>query len=53
MVEQIPTKECLFVLIDAHARAGTRMERCDDGKVLGACGRDELNDNVERLLKFG
>ena len=31
MVEQIPTKECLFVLVDANARTGKRMEGCGDG----------------------
>ena len=42
LVKQIPTKELLFVLIDANARTGKRMEGCDDGSVLGAYGRDEL-----------
>ena len=36
LVKQIPTKELLFVLIDANARTGKRMEGCDDGRVLGA-----------------
>ena len=44
IVEQIPTKECLFVLIDANARTEKRMEGCDDGKVFRAYGRDELNN---------
>ena len=37
-VDQIPTKECLFVLMDANARTGQRMERCgdDESRVLGA-----------------
>lgn len=52
MVEQIPTKECLFVLVDANARTGKRMEECGDGRVLGAYGRDELNSNGKRLLAF-
>ena len=52
MVEQIPTKEFLFVLliIEANARTGKRIEGCDDGRVLGAYGRDDLNDNGKRLL---
>ena len=43
MVENIPTtsKECLFVLIDANAWFGKRMEGCDDGKALGAYRRNE------------
>ena len=32
-------------LIDANARTGKRIEGCDDGRVLGAYGRDELNNN--------
>ena len=51
LVEQIPTKECIFVLVDKNARTG-RMEGCGDGRVLGAYGRDELNDNGKRLLTF-
>ena len=27
-------------------------EGCDDCRALGACGRDELNDNGKRLLTF-
>ena len=50
--EQIPTKECLFVLVHANARTGKRMEGCGDGRVLGAYGRDELNSNGKRLLEF-
>ena len=49
---QIPAKECLFVLVDANARTGKGMEGCDDDRVLGAYGRDELNDNGRRLLTF-
>ena len=49
MVEHIPTKECLFVLIDVNARTGKRMEGCDDCKMLGAFGRDELNNTGERF----
>ena len=53
MVEQIPTKECLVVLlVDANARTGKRMEGCGDGRVLGAYGRDELNSNGKRQLVF-
>ena len=52
MVEQIPTKECLFVLVGANARTGKRMDGCGEGRVLGAYGRDELNNNGKRLLTF-
>ena len=36
-------------LIDANALTGKRMEGCDDGTVLGAYGRDDLNNNGKRL----
>ena len=45
MVEHIPTKECLFVVTDAKAWTRKKMEVRDDGKVFGAHGRDELNNN--------
>ena len=42
------------MLMDANARTGEKMEggRTEDDGVLGAYGRDELNDNGERLLNF-
>ena len=36
--------------MDANARTGKRQSECADSKVLGKYGRDELNDNGERLL---
>ena len=36
--------------MDANARTGMRGIEWTDSKVLGAYGRDELNDNGERLL---
>lgn len=53
LVGQIPTRECLFVLMDANARTGQRLG-CDDNenRVLGAYGRDLINDNGKRLLSF-
>ena len=54
-VKEVPEHEQLFVLMDANARTGRRgggklgSEEC---KVLGAYGRDTLNDNGERLLSF-
>ena len=52
LVKQIPTQELLFVLIDANARTGKRTEGCDDGRVLGAYGLDDLNNNGKRLLSL-
>ena len=52
LVKQIATKELLFLLIDANARTRKRMEGCNDGRVLGAYGRDELNINGKRLLSL-
>ena len=55
VVKEVSEHEQLFVLIDANARTGRRgggklgSEEC---KVLGAYGRDDLNDNGERLLSF-
>ncbi|CAN0397335.1 unnamed protein product [Ascophyllum nodosum] len=56
VVKEVPEHEqLLFVLMDANARTGRRgggkpgSEEC---KVLGAYGRDNLNDNGERLLSF-
>ena len=54
LVQQIPKKECLFVLMDVNARTGEKIEgeRTEDDGVLGACGCDELNNNGKRLLNF-
>ena len=52
MVQEIPTKERMFVLVDANARTGKRMDECGDGRVLGAYGRDELNSNGKYLQIF-
>ena len=54
-VKDVPPHEQLFVLMDANARTGQRREggvRSKDNVVLGAYGRDTLNDNGERLLTF-
>ena len=50
MVKRVPTRDYLLVLMDANARTGKRGIGWTDSKVLGAYGRDELNDNGERLL---
>ena len=46
----VPGRDHLLVLMDANARTGMRGIGWTDSKVLGAYGRDELNDNGERLL---
>ena len=54
LVQRIPKKECLFVLMDANARTGEKIEGggTEDDGVLGAYGRDELNDKVNACLNF-
>ena len=53
-MQRIPTKKCIFVVIDTNARTGEKIEgeRTEDDGVLGAYGRDELNDNGKHLLNF-
>ena len=50
----MPAREHVFVLTDANARTGKRRERGGetDSKVLGAYGRDVLNENGKLLLRF-
>ena len=50
VVKDVPSRDHLLVLMDANARTGMRGIEWTDSKVLGAHGRDELNDNGERLL---
>ena len=55
VVEEVPKHEQLFVLMDANARTGRREKGqvgSKDSKILGAYGRDTLNDNGELLLSF-
>ena len=55
VVEEVPKHEELFVLMDANARTGRREKGqvgSKDRKILGAYGRDTLNDNGELLLSF-
>lgn len=42
----------MFVIVDGNARTEKRMEGCGDSTVLGAYGRDELNNTGKRLLTF-
>ena len=55
VVEEVPKHEQLFVLMDDNARTGRREKGqvgSKDSKILGAYGRDTLNDNGELLLSF-
>ena len=51
LVERIPSKECLFVPMDASAQTGQRIDGCgdDESRVIGAYGRDVRNDIVKRF----
>ena len=53
-VKPVPAREHVFVLTDANARTGKRGEGDGetDSKVLGAYGRDVLNENGNLLLGF-
>ena len=54
-VKDVPRHEQLFVLMDANVRTGRREKGgvgSKDNKILGAYGRDTLNDNGELLLSF-
>ena len=55
VVEEVRKHEQLFVLMDANARTGRREKGqvgSKDSNILGAYGRDTLNDNRELLLSF-
>ena len=54
-VKEVPRHEQLFALIDANVRTGRRAKGgvgTKDNQILGAYGRDTLNDNGELLLSF-
>ena len=54
-VKNVPRHEQLFVLMDANARTGRREKGgvgSKDNTILGAYGRDTVNDNGELLLSF-
>ena len=53
-VASVPAREYAFGLTDANARTGKRGEGGGeaDSKVLGAYGRDMLNENGKLLLGF-
>ena len=46
----MPNRDHFLVLIDANARTRMRGIGWTDSELLGAYGRDELNDDGERLL---
>ena len=54
VASSVPAREHVFVLTDVNARTGKRGEagREIDSKVLGAYGRDVLNENGKLLLHF-
>ena len=53
-VASVPAREYVFVFTDANARTGKRGVGGGeaDSKVLGAYGRDKLNENGKLLLSF-
>ena len=54
-MEKVPRHEQLFVLMDANTRTGRREKGqvgSKDSKILGAYGRDTVNDNGELLLSL-
>ena len=53
-VASVPAREYVFVLTDANAKTGKRGEGGGetDSKLLGAYGRDKLNENGKLLLGF-
>ena len=54
LVQRIPAKERVYVLMDENARTGRRIEgeSLQDEGILGTYGRVELNDNGKLLLSF-
>ena len=53
-VKPVPAREHVFILTDANARTGKRGQGGGetDSKVLGAYGRDVLNENGKLLFRF-
>ena len=47
VVKGVPRRDHVLVRMNANARTGMRGIGWTDSKVLGAYGRDELNDNGE------
>ena len=52
-MEEVPKHKQLFVLMNANARTGRRKKGQVGSKdILGAYGRDTLNDHRELLLPY-
>ena len=54
-MKEVPKNDQLVVLVDATARKGRREKggvKSKESDILGADGRDTLNDNKELLLSF-
>ena len=53
-IASVPAREYVFILTDANAKTGKRGEGGEesDSNVLGAYGRDKLNENGKLLLGF-
>ena len=49
-IRGVPSRDHVLVVMDANARTSGREDGCSDGNVVGAYGRDLLNDNGERRL---
>ncbi|CAB1103351.1 unnamed protein product [Ectocarpus sp. CCAP 1310/34] len=49
-IREVHSRDHLVVLMDANARTGRRRDGCCDAKIMGAYGRDIMNNNWERLL---
>ncbi|CAB1113389.1 unnamed protein product [Ectocarpus sp. CCAP 1310/34] len=49
-LREFQSRDHLVVLMGANARTGRRRDGCCDAKIMGAYGRDIMNNNGERLL---
>ncbi|CAB1108931.1 unnamed protein product [Ectocarpus sp. CCAP 1310/34] len=49
-IREVHSCDHLVVLMDANARTCRRRDGCCDAKIMGAYGRDIMNNNGERLL---
>ncbi|CAB1115840.1 unnamed protein product [Ectocarpus sp. CCAP 1310/34] len=49
-IREVHSRVHLVVLMDADARIGRRRDGCCDVKIMGAYGRDIMNNNAERVL---
>ena len=49
-IREVPSRGHVVFMMNANARTRGREDGCSDANVMGAYGRDVLNDNGERLL---